>query len=255
MSKRDIILQRRKTLFWQSVRRLCGIGLPVALIMGGCVSTTTSKRVQVKAEVVDAFRKYESVYLLQPGDQLDVSIYRHAELSRKMPVRPDGYISVPLIKQDILATGKSPRDLSNEIAGFLVQRIRDPEVSVIVENAQEPVVYVMGEAGTPRTVPLRQAKTAAQAITQAGPLPKSASLANVSLIRVNASGQLQTYTVDALGAAQPDVYLALNTVLLQPNDLIFIPESYRGQVMRALQDVNNLINPYLQLRVLRELSR
>jgi polysaccharide export outer membrane protein len=240
---------------WLDVRRLCGICLAVCILIAGCAAPRTGARVAVKAEIIDANRTYETVYLLQPGDQLDVSVYRHADLSRKMPVRPDGYISIPLLKQDVFASGKSPRDLSNEIATALAQRIRDPEVSVIVENAQEPVIYVVGEAGTPRAIPLRQARTAAQAIAQAGPLPKSASLANVSVIRVNGEGQLQAYSVDAPGSAQPDVYLALNAVKLQPNDLIVIPESYRGQVMRAVTDINSMINPYLQLRVLRVLSQ
>ncbi len=226
----------------------------MAGLVAGCASPTTATRVQVKTEVLDSLRTYESVYLLQPGDQIDVSVYRHPELSRKLPVRPDGHISLPLIDRDLRASSKSTRELSNEIAALLGQRIRNPQVSVMVENAQEAVVYVVGESVTPKTVTLRQAKTVAQAIAQAGPLPKSAALANVSVIRINPEGQLQAYTIDSPGASQPEVYMALNNIRLQANDLVLIPESYRGQALRVVQDINSLVNPYLQLRVIQVLS-
>ena len=224
-------------------------------LVTGCSSPTTTARVQLKTEVLDSMRTYESVYLLQPGDQIDVSVYRHPELSRKLPVRPDGHISLPLIERDLRASSKSTRDLSNEIAALLGTRIRNPQVSVMVENAQEAVVFVVGESVAPRSVTLRQAKTVAQAIALAGPLPKAASLANVSVIRVNPAGQLQAYSIDSPAASQPEVYMALNNIRLQPNDLIVIPESYRGQVMRAVQDINVLVSPYLQLRVVQVLSQ
>ena len=225
------------------------------LLLSSCASQTSTARLSVKMVELDKNQKYESVYLLQPGDQIEIFVYRHPELSRHLSIRPDGHISLPLIEHDVLASGKSARDLASELEAILVQRILRPEVSVMVENSQEPVVYVVGEVGLPHSVTLRQAKTVAQALAQSGPLPKTAKLANVSVLRVSSDGYLQAYSVEPGSASQPEIYMALNTIRLQPNDLIVVPESNRGQFMRAIQDINSILNPYLQLRLLQNLAK
>lgn len=225
-----------------------------ALVFLSACATTSSAPVAVKVELLDALKKYETVYLLQPGDQIEVFVYRHPDLSRKLAVRPDGYITLPLIN-DVQVAGKTPSELSATLTEVLGKRIRDPEVSVIVENAQEPVAFVVGEVGATRSIPLRQAKTVAQALAQVGATPKTAALSSISVIRINDEGKLEARTVETNGSSLPDVYMALNTILLKPNDLIVVPETYRGQLMRAVQDVNTALNPWLQFRLLRAINK
>jgi hypothetical protein len=79
-------------------------------------------------------------------------------------------------------------------------------------------------------------------------------LFSVSIVRLNKKGLLEAHTVKTEGYSQPEVYMALQNMALLPNDLVVVPESYRGQVIRLLTDVNTLILPYFQYRVLQSLD-
>ena len=77
----------------------------------------------------------EASYVIGPGDQLQVFVWRNPELSTTVPVRPDGKISTPLVN-DMVAVGKSPAQLSKDIEVVLSEHIRSPQVSVIVLQAR-----------------------------------------------------------------------------------------------------------------------
>ena len=219
------------------------------ILLAGCAATTTTESLSVEVEVLDMLNRYETAYLLQAGDQLEVFIYRHPELSRKSVIRPDGFISLPLIGE-IKAAGKAPRDLNAELAAKYGDRIKNPEVTVMVENPQEPMVFVLGEVGAPKAVPLRQARTAAQAIALVGNAVKTADLSSLAIVRLNNKGLLEAHTVKSEGFNQPELYMALQNMALKPNDLVFVPESYRGQLVRLVTDVNAMVFPYYQFRIL-----
>jgi polysaccharide export outer membrane protein len=223
----------------------------LATLLAGCAAPTTTETLTVEVEVLDKLTRYETAYLLQAGDQLEVFIYRHPELSRKAIVRPDGFISLPLIGE-VRAAGKAPRDLNAELVAKYGDRIKNPEVTVIVENPQEPMVFVLGEVGAPKAVPLRQAKTAAQAVALVGSPVKTADLSSLSIVRLNKTGLLEAHTVKADGLNQPELYMALHNMPLLANDLVFVPESYRNQVMRLVNDVNQILFPYYQYRILQQ---
>jgi polysaccharide export outer membrane protein len=231
-----------------------GVLLFLAMALTGCAVTTTNATLKVKTEVLDSLRRYEVSYLLQPGDQIEVFVYRQPDFTRKTVVRPDGYISLPLLG-DIKAAGKPPRDLAHEVSEAYSQRLRNPEVTVMVDNAQEPMVYVVGDVAAPRAVPLRQVKTVAQAIAQAGNAVRTASLSSVSVIRLNRDGVLEALTVDADGFNQPEVYMALQNMTVMANDLVVVPESYRGQVVRTVQDINALLAPFFQIWLTHEVLK
>ena len=220
-------------------------------LVAGCAVPTTTESLKVEVEVLDKLTRYETAYLLQAGDQLEVFIYRHPELSRKAVIRPDGFISLPLAGE-VLAAGKAPRDLSQELVAKYGDRIKNPEVTVIVENPQEPMVFVLGEVGAPKAVPLRQAKTAAQAVALVGSPVKTADLSSLAIVRLSKAGLLEAHTVKADGLNQPELYMALHNMPLMPNDLVFVPESYRNQVMRFVNDVNQVLFPYYQYRILQQ---
>jgi polysaccharide export outer membrane protein len=233
--------------------RLAVRGLVPAVLLAGCsIAPTTTEKVRVEVEVLDALTRYELVYLLQAGDLVEVFVYRQPDFSRKATVRADGFISLPLLG-DVRAAGKSPTEFGRELKARFAERLRDPEVTVIVENPPEPVVYVVGEVGAPKSVPLRQAKTAAQAIAQSGALPRGADLFSVSIVRLGRDGHLEAHTVTTQGYSQPEAYMALQNLALRPNDLVVVPESYRSQLVRAFADVNTLLLPYFQYRVLQDI--
>lgn len=236
-----------------ATRRLW-FALPLAWLVCGCTTATvTSHTVQVQVEVLNAARKFEHVYLVQAGDQLEIFLQRHGDLSRKVTVRPDGYISLPLV-DEVKAAGKSPRELAAELKVLFSVRLKDPEVNVIVLNPPEPMVYVVGQVGAPKALPLRQASNLAQAMAQAGDATKLAAADSISVIRLNANGYLESHVLKVdKDASQPEVYMAMASMPLQSDDLILVPESYRSQVMRVLQDTSVALAPLFNVLLLREI--
>lgn len=239
------------------IQRLC-LALSIAMLVAtqvGCTTPPTSTlTLQVKADVVDAARRYEIVYRLQPGDQLEVFLNRHPDYSRKLTVRPDGFITLPLV-DEVKVTEKTPKDLAEELKRLFAVRLKDPEVNVIVLNPPEPVVYVVGEVGAPRALPLRQATTVAQALAQSGGATRGAQLGAVSVIRLNELGYLEALSIEIPEGhdGQPDAYMALAAMALKPNDLVLVPESARSQILRVLQDTSIAIAPLFNVLLLREI--
>jgi polysaccharide biosynthesis/export protein len=96
-------------------------------------------------------------YVIGPGDQLQIYVWRNPELSKSVPVRPDGKISTPLV-EDMIAIGKSPSQLARDVERVLAEYVRDPKVNVIVERAASTFseVKVVGQVKKPQAIPYRQ---------------------------------------------------------------------------------------------------
>lgn len=230
-------------------RRLGLLALPFVLLLACVLPAWAGSEPAIKAERVEPDRTFAFVYVLRAGDLIDVSVYRHPELSRKLTLRPDGAVTLPLLG-DVQAAGKTPSELASLLTQRYGVRIRNPEVTVAVENPPEPVVFILGEVGVTRALPLRQAGNVAQALAQAGALPKSAAISRITVIRLNERGEMQSYSLQPQGRGRTAQFMALNAMALKPNDLIVVPETYRGQVVRVFQDMVTVLSPYFQLRVL-----
>ena len=228
----------------------------MALALAACASPSTSTALKVKVDVLDTLNRYEHAYVLQPGDQLEVFLYRQPEFSRKTIVRPDGAISLPLVNE-VKAVGKTPTELAKELTTLYAERLLKPEVTVMVENPPEPMVYVVGQVGQPRALPLRQARTVVQALAQAGDATKNAAAENIQVLRINKDGFLESRSIETNGLtpSQPDVYLALSNMTLQTNDVVLVPESGRSQILRTLTDVNTALSPLFNVLIVRAVTK
>lgn len=87
-------------------------------------------------------------YVIGAGDVLDVVVWKNEELTRTVPVRPDGWISLPLLN-DIRAAGQTPMELREAIAARLTEFVSDPVVSVIVSQIRSFKVTVLGKVRKP----------------------------------------------------------------------------------------------------------
>ena len=100
-------------------------------------------------------------YIIGPGDAVNVIVWRNADLSMNVPVRPDGKITTPLV-EDLVAVGKTPFALARDMEKALGKYIRDPVVTVIVTGFVGPFseqIRVVGEAARPQALPYRQNMT------------------------------------------------------------------------------------------------
>ena len=106
-------------------------------------------------------------YVIGPQDVVDISVWKEAELSRSVPVRPDGKISLPLLS-DVQAAGLTPMQLASQITTRLNQFITNPQVTVIVEQINSQRIYILGEANRIGTYTLLPGMTILQALSNAG---------------------------------------------------------------------------------------
>lgn len=163
-------------------------------------------------------------YLIGPGDNLNIFVWRNPELSATVPVRPDGKISTPLV-EDVVAVGKTPTALARDLEGRLKKFVRDPIVTVIVSGfvgdfSQQ--VRVIGEAVQPRAVPYRENMTLLDVMIQVGGLTKFAAGNGAVLIR-KVKGQQETFPVQ-ISSLIKDGDIRYN-FKMEPGDTLIIPQS------------------------------
>ena len=106
-------------------------------------------------------------YVIGPQDVLDIDVWKEPELTRSVPVRPDGKISLALLN-DVQAAGLTPTQLSEEITTKLKKFMTDPQVTVIVTQINSQRVYILGEMARPGAYPLLPGMTVLQALSSAG---------------------------------------------------------------------------------------
>src|SRR5205085_453135 len=90
-------------------------------------------------------------YRLSSGDKLRIEVYKDAQMSQSVQIRPDGKITLPLVG-DLEATGRTPIELRDTITRQLKEYMTNPVVTVIVVEASAPIAYVMGEVNHPGAV-------------------------------------------------------------------------------------------------------
>ena len=164
-------------------------------------------------------------YLIGPGDELDIFVWRNSDLSTKIPVRPDGKISIPLV-DDVVAVGKTPSMLSRELEDRLKVFVKDPIVTVIVSNFVGPFsqqVRVIGEATQPRAIPYRANMTMLDVMIEVGGLTRFAA-GDRSVVVRNFQGRQETVPAKLDGLVR-DGEVADN-IKMRPGDIVIIPQRY-----------------------------
>ena len=123
-------------------------------------------------------------YTIGPEDVLDISVWKNPELSRKVPVRPDGKVSMPLIN-DIQAAGLTPSELREQLAKRLAEFVPSAEVAVIVSEVQSLKVAVVGAVKTPGRFMLKSPATVLECIALAQGLTEFAARDRIVVLRQN----------------------------------------------------------------------
>ncbi len=202
-----------------------GAGL-VAIVLTGCVSGRSAGPELPPASFVQANEGPGEEYVIGPLDQLTIFVWRNPELGAKVQVRPDGRITTPLIA-DLPAVGKTPSQLSDDIKDKLAQYVKDPLVSVIVENfsgTYSQQVRVVGATAKPASLPFRANMTLLDAMIAVGGLSEYAAGDRARLVRYDKATAKQTEYPLHIGKLLKKGDTRAN-VRLQPGDVIIIPTS------------------------------
>jgi len=159
-----------------------------------------------------------AAYEIGPEDVLDISVWKSPELSRTVPVRPDGKVSLPLLN-DIQAAGLTPVDLREEIVARLADFVPSPEVSVIVREVHSRKVAVVGAVKTAGRYELKGPMTVLEVIALAQGFTDFATRDRIVVLRQSNGTTTRipfNYRKLSDGAEQENFYV-------QPGDIIVVP--------------------------------
>lgn len=166
----------------------------------------------------------DQLYKIGALDQLNIVVWRNPDLSANVTVRPDGRISLPLV-ENIVAAGRQPAELSREIEAALAKYIREPVVTVMVNNFQgvsTEQIRIVGEAAKPQSVPFRQNMTLLDVMIQVGGLTDFADGNGAILVRGSESGKQYSIRLKDL-LKRGDISANID---IKPGDIIIVPQSW-----------------------------
>jgi polysaccharide export outer membrane protein len=175
------------------------------------------------ADPLDASRPVPAAtdpnYLIGEQDILDISVWKEPEISRQVPVRPDGKISLPLLN-DVQAAGLTPRQLGLLISESLKKYLTDPQVTVIVTAINSQRVYLMGQVSRAGAYPLLPNMTVLQALSSAGGFTTFAKLKKIYVLRTEHGKQVK-YPFNYKEVVSGNN--SKSDIVLQPGDTIVVP--------------------------------
>ena len=189
----------------------------LALLIAGCGTTGAPSDQLGQGDAGD--------YVIGAGDTLQIHVRDNPDLSVSMPVRPDGKISVPMVR-DVEAAGRTTSELADNLEERLSQYIRDPMVTVMVTNfvgTYDDRIRIIGQAVQPQAIPYREGMTVLDAVIEVGGLNQFAAGNRAQLVRGSGS-DAQKYRI-RLNDLLNDGDISQNHTL-RPGDIIVIPEAF-----------------------------
>ena len=165
-------------------------------------------------------KAHDDTFIIGPDDVLNVNVWKEHDISRSVPVRSDGMISLPLVGE-VQAAGKTPHMVEHEIATKLKNYISEPEVTVIVEQIKSQKFNILGMVGHPGSFPLTGSMTVLDAIAVGGGFRDFAKQKSIYVLRKNANGTNSRFPFnykDVIHGRKME-----ENIKLQPGDTIVVP--------------------------------
>jgi len=161
----------------------------------------------------------DPAYVIGPEDVLDINVWKEPEMTRSVPVRPDGKISLPLIN-DVQAAGSTPQQLAATVADKLHKFMTDPQVTVIVTAVNSQRVFVVGEVLKAGAFPLLPGMTVLQVLANAGGFTTYANVKKIHVMRLvdGKPTKLPFNYRDVLNGDNPG-----QNIKLEPGDTVVVP--------------------------------
>ena len=185
------------------------------------VPTNTNEETNKNAEAATAPAKpHDDTFIIGVDDVLAVNVWKETEVSRSVPVRSDGKISLPLVGE-VQAAGETPHQLELAIAKRLQSYISEPEVTVIVQQINSQKFNILGQVTKPGFYSLANSPTVLDALAMAGGFRDFAKKKSIYVLRQNPDG-----TTTRLPFNYKDVIQGKNAaqnVKLQPHDTVYVP--------------------------------
>lgn len=193
--------------------------LLTALMLGALLTPSMSAQNPAADQGAATAKAHDDSFVIGNDDVLTINVWKEPDISRSIPVRSDGKISLPLVGE-VQAAGQTPLKLEKDIAGKLKNYISEPEVTVIVQQVNSQKFNILGQVVRPGSYALANSPTVLDAIALAGGFRDFAKKKNIYVLRQGASGESR------LPFNYKDVSQGKNmsqNIKLQPGDTIIIP--------------------------------
>lgn len=167
--------------------------------------------------------KVSSDYLLQPGDLVDIQVYKEEDMSRTLRISTQGYIAFPLVGS-IKISDLNISEAANKIEEKLKSYLKNPSVSLLIKEYANKTLYVLGQVKKPSSIaiPPEKTMTVLEAITSAGGFTDIAAISKVKILRME-NGQQRSIEVD-ISQITKEGNKKLD-IPLKPGDVVFVPQS------------------------------
>jgi len=190
-------------------------------LLGQVPATSQADRgLQADAVAASGSKAHDNSFVIGNDDRLAINVWKEPDLTRSIPVRSDGKISLPLVGE-VLATGRTPLQLEEEISTKLKNYITEPEVTVIVEQINSQKFNILGQVAKPGSYPLAVATTVLDAIAAAGGFRDFAKQKNIYILRQGAGGRETRIAFnykDVIRGKNP-----AQNIKLEPHDTVVVP--------------------------------
>lgn len=205
-----------KSLFSIHSGLLCSI-VASLVALSGCASSSGFPA----APTISSAQDY--TYIIGPGDNLNIVVWRNPELSTTVPVRPDGKIAAPLV-DELVAQGKTSVEVARDVEKVLGKYVRDPVVTVLVTGFVGPYseqIRVVGEAAKPQALPFKQKMSLLDVMIAVGGLTDFAAGNRATILRGSEGNKQYSVRLQDL-IKRGDVSA---NVEMRPGDILIIPQS------------------------------
>jgi len=166
-------------------------------------------------------KPHDDSFIIGNDDILAINVWKEPEISRSIPVRSDGKISLPLVGE-VQAAGRTPLKLEEDIAAKLHSYISEPEVTVMVQQINSEKFNILGQVAKPGSYPLTNSLTVLDAIAIAGGFRDFAKQKSIYILRQNSSGggesRIPFNYKDVVKGKNPE-----QNIKLEPRDTIVVP--------------------------------
>jgi polysaccharide export outer membrane protein len=190
-----------------------------AQTFSGGDATHVASAVQTTAQTRDAAKPHDNTFVIGNDDVLAINVWKEPDISRSIPVRSDGKISLPLVGE-VQAAGLTPLALEKDIAGKLKNYISEPEVTVMLQQVNSQRFNVLGQVARPGSYMIANSPTVLDALALAGGFRDFAKKKSIYVLRQGAAGESR------IAFNYKDVSQGKNmaqNIKLQPGDTIIVP--------------------------------
>lgn len=206
------------------------------------VENSSEKGNRVEQEITD--------YILGPGDEFEIIVWRHDDLNRKVKVIYPGKFFYPMVGEiDTIGVGVS--DIRKQITEKLNIYVDNPQVSVMVTSSESKNVAVLGEVNHPGIFNVNGPLPILQAIVKAEGFTHDARQDSVMLIRGNFK-EPGLFRVNCKEVLKRGIY---NNMIVKPGDIIYVPTSFVANLDRFSQHLSNYLSPWISLYKVSYLER